>query len=71
MKNTEYRLGFLDIETTTDKGFPDYQNPVENIISIGYFDNYDNKTIMWIWHDTYKSEFEEKKYDVKNLRGMI
>mgnify|MGYP001563333027 FL=1 len=35
----DYRIGYLDIETTTTEGFPDYKNPVQNIIAISIKDS--------------------------------
>lgn len=61
MKPANHRMAFFDIETTTNKGFPSYLNPVENLVSISNYDNYDDKYINWIWHSKYKNEVINKE----------
>lgn len=61
---TNYRVNFFDIETTSEKGFPNYLSPNEKIISIASYDNYEEKYKLWIWHDDYINEEL-----IKNIKG--
>lgn len=66
MLDSNYRVNYTDIETTSFRGFPDYHNPVESIISLSCFDSYINKPISWIWHPTYVNETIERIFnDIK------
>lgn len=79
LNNTEYRINYFDIETTSYKGFPDYHNPEEQIISIASFDTYEQKYKLWIWHDTFSTEKLTKNfnndditiYRFKNEQSML
>lgn len=61
LTSVKFRLNYFDIETTSEKGFPNYKNPVEKVISISSYDNYLNKQITWIWHKKYKEEIIQRE----------
>ena len=70
---------YFDIETTSTYGFPDYQNPIEQIISISLYNSHTNQYILWIWHpnykkQTYQTKNEKVEYEVRrfgNEKGML
>ncbi len=39
----KYRKMYIDIETTTKNGFPDWQNPQESVSMVTVYDNYEDK----------------------------
>ena len=65
---------YFDIETTTTYGFPNYQNPIEQIISISLYNNHTNRYILWIWHPSYKRKMfktqnEKVEYEVRRFES--
>lgn len=61
IKKTKYRVGFLDIETTMKKGFPDNENPIAEIISCTFYDNYKKKYYSYYWRKDWEKKEEKKR----------
>lgn len=63
----KYRINYLDIETTSVKGFPNYLNAVENIISLACYDNILDKSFLWIYHNKYEPTIIQQQVEEGTL----
>ncbi|MAH51938.1 hypothetical protein CMI37_39335 [Candidatus Pacearchaeota archaeon] len=52
----EYRIMYLDIETTTEGGFPYPQNPTQRITCVSFYDNYTQEIVTLVWRKDLKKE---------------
>lgn len=62
IEKDEYRTFVIDIETTTESGFPNWKNPVEKITCISFYDYFHKQTTTLIWRE----DLELKKEKVDN-----
>ena len=71
----EYRIMYLDIETTVGTSFPNPQNPYQNITTISFYDNYSEEMITLAWRKDLKNEKVKVKdgyiYYFSNEREML
>ena len=51
IEKDEYRINHVDIETTVKDGFPEMENPVQNITCITLYDNYFDKYYTLAWRE--------------------
>jgi DNA polymerase elongation subunit (family B) len=63
IEKTKYRINHIDIETTTMQGFPDINNPVESIICLTIYDNFDDKYHFFLWSDNIVENKEQAHPD--------
>ena len=47
--NGNWKICYLDIETTTSKGFPDSNNPQEEVLCSTFYDSYTKKYHFFYW----------------------
>jgi len=68
-KSRKYKKVFIDIETTTEGGFPDYENPIQQItvVTIAMEDKDKEKEIMY----TFALDPEGKREDEKKVEDGI
>lgn len=74
-EGVEFRKCYIDIETTTEFGFPDIRNPKNNITAITIYDNYDKLYHTFVWRQDLKLETMKKDdkvvYTFDNERAML
>ncbi len=71
IEKVNYKILYFDIETTTDNGFPDYENAIEKITCITMYDNYKKKFLTYLLNPNTNQDIiteygEDKKVAIFN-----
>lgn len=72
---TEWRKCYIDIETTVNLGFPDAENPLEQITAITIYDSYEKIYHCFVWRNDLspiiKQDKDKKMYIFNNEIDML
>ncbi|MHA1868716.1 MAG: DNA polymerase domain-containing protein [Candidatus Heimdallarchaeaceae archaeon] len=58
---SDWKKCYIDIETTTQLGFPDPKIAQNEITAITIYDNYDKKYLCFVWRQDLKNEIKKEK----------
>jgi len=68
---SQVRTFFIDIETTVEHGFPDYNNPIEEILLITIYDSKIKRFITWGSKDYNGAAYYIKCADERDLYNKV
>ncbi len=71
LEKAQYRIMTIDIETTTDYGFPIFDDPVEAITLITIHDSFSNKLVTFAVKPDEKDYILNDKISLVNREGQI